>query len=76
MFTTTCDFADILLHSVYLMSIIILNVCVDLLLFVEFGVKIAEVVNSGGLVSLELLAPLVEHEIKNSKSPKGWLLDG
>jgi len=42
----------------------------------EFGTKIAPIVNSGGLVGTELLAPLIEHELKKSTSQYGWLLDG
>ncbi|ODN06554.1 GTP:AMP phosphotransferase AK3, mitochondrial [Orchesella cincta] len=43
----------------------------------EFGAKIAPIVNSGGLVGTELLAPLIDHELKLADSNKcGWLLDG
>lgn len=45
-------------------------------IFVDFGAKIGPLVASGQLVPFELLAPLMEHEIKSCKSPSGWLLDG
>jgi len=41
----------------------------------EFGKKIQPIVAAGQLVPFELLAPLMEYEIKETKGG-GWLLDG
>jgi len=40
----------------------------------SFGKKIEPIVAAGQLVPIELLAPLINHEISQTKS--GWLLDG
>lgn len=40
----------------------------------DFGVKIEPIVNAGKLVPVNLLAPLMEHEVEKTQS--GWLLDG